>query len=76
MGIEIASLTLKTFNSNGVAPPYANWSLMEPSTGAYPKRLFLHFLSTHLFLRFCIPLLLMSKFNVVQGQRRGQFRMQ
>jgi hypothetical protein len=76
VGIEIASLTLKSFNSNGMAPPpYSNWSLMEPSTGAYPKRLFLHLFSTHLFLRFCIPLLRMSKFNVVQGQRRGQFRM-
>jgi len=32
-------------NSNGVAPrPYSNWSLMEPSTGAYPKRLFLRLL--------------------------------
>lgn len=38
---EIASLTFKSFSSNGVAPPpYSNWSLMEPSTGAYPKRLF------------------------------------
>jgi hypothetical protein len=38
VGIEIASLTLKSFNSNGVAPPpYANWRLMEPSTGAYPN---------------------------------------
>jgi hypothetical protein len=35
-------------------------SLLEPSTGAYPKRLFPHLLSTHLFLRFCIPLLRMS----------------
>ena len=45
VGTEIASLTFKSFNSNGVAPPpYSNWSLMEPSTGAYPKRLFMRLL--------------------------------
>jgi hypothetical protein len=45
VGIEIASLTVKSFNINGVAPPpYSNSSLMEPSTDAYPKRLFLRLL--------------------------------
>ena len=30
--IEIASLTSKSFNGHGVAPPpYFNWSLLEPS---------------------------------------------
>ena len=65
MGIEIAFLTFKSFNSNGVAsPPYSNWGLMEPRTGAYPTRLFPHLLSTRLFLRFCMPLVRMSKFKV------------
>jgi hypothetical protein len=61
VGIEIAPLLLKSNKENGVAPPpLSNWSLLEPSTGAYPKRLFPHLLSTHLFLRFCIPLLRVS----------------
>jgi len=41
VGIEIASLTSKSFEDNGVAPPpNPNWSLLEPSTGAsrgHPK---------------------------------------
>ena len=40
--IEIASLLSKSNKDNGVAPPpHSNWSLMEPSTGAYPRRLLL-----------------------------------
>jgi hypothetical protein len=32
VGIEIASLTSKSFRGNGVAPPpHSNWSLLEPS---------------------------------------------
>jgi len=32
VGIEIASLTSKSFRENGIAPlPLSNWSLLEPS---------------------------------------------
>jgi hypothetical protein len=34
VGIEIASLTSKSFEENGVAlPPNPNWSLLEPRLG-------------------------------------------
>ena len=35
VGIEIASLTSKSFNENGVAlPPSSNWSRVEPTGSA------------------------------------------